>query len=143
MIRTALPPTRTQRTRAAFSTLLGLVIAVAVLGGSGCGSSSTDCATLLQQYSEELASAITCDPNITTSQCFAQRPVTVAQEGGPLEGLASNCTHAVNGSRTARLDQILAEYTASGCKSLPVPVCQSPRDVCGFSQFAGTTICLP
>ena len=143
MIPRPLSPLRTVRTRTTRSTLLRLAVAVTMVGGSGCGASSTDCATLLQQYGDELASAIACDPTITTSQCSAQRPVTVGLDGGALEGLASNCTHAVNSSRTTRLDQILSEYTSNGCASLPVPICQPPRDVCGFSQSAGATICLP
>ena len=133
----------TLRSRRGPDTLLRLVVAVTVLGAAGCGASSPDCATLLQQYAAELAIAIACDPGITTSQCSAQRPVTVGVAGGALEGLASNCTHAVNATRTSRLDQILSEYTSNGCTSLPVPVCQAPRDICGFSQAAGANICLP
>lgn len=120
-----------------------LVVAITMLGGSGCGASSTDCATLLQQYATELASALRCDPNITTSQCSAHRPVTVGLDGGALEGIAPNCTHAVNANRTEKLDLILSEYTSAGCKTLPIPFCQPLQDACGFSQSAGATICLP
>ena len=120
-----------------------LLLCVLALSTAACGSSSTNCATLLQQYATELASALRCDPNITTSQCSAHRPVTVGLDGGALEGIAPNCTHAVNANRTEKLDLILSEYTSAGCNTLPVPFCQPLRDSCGFSQSAGATICLP
>ncbi len=119
------------------------LVCLLAVSSAACGASTSDCATLLQQYATELASALSCDPAITTGQCSAQRPVTVGQAGGALEGLASNCTHAVNVNRTQKLDLILGEYTSAGCKSLPIPICQAPQDACGFSQAAGTNICLP
>ncbi len=120
-----------------------LLLCVLASSTVACGASTSDCSTLLQQYATELASAISCDPTITTSQCSAQRPVTVGQAGGAPEGLAANCTHAVNASRTQKLDTILSEYTSAGCKTLPIPICQAPQDACGFSQAAGANICLP
>jgi hypothetical protein len=123
--------------------LAGSVVLVSALsvGWLSCGSS---CATLLEQYATEFQNALACDPSVS-NQCNVQRPVVVSQLDGQtqtLEGLASNCTHAVNGSRTATLDQILSEYNAKGCKTAPVPICQAPMDVCQLNSQA-TYTCLP
>lgn len=126
--------------------LSGSVVLVSALsvGWLSCGSSRNSCATLLEQYATEFQNALVCVPSVS-NQCNAQRPVVVSQTDGQtqtLEGLASNCTHAVNGSRTAALDQILSEYNAKGCKTALVPICQPPMDVCQLNSQA-TYTCLP
>ncbi len=137
-------PTRSSRAwKAAGSAAL---LALLLPGSFGCGSSSSGstCTTLLQQYATELQNALICDPGVA-NQCEAQRPVVVILVDGQtqtLEGLSSNCTHAVNGSRTATLDHILSEYTAQGCKMAPTPICQAPMDSCQLNS-QGTYTCLP
>jgi hypothetical protein len=114
---------------------------VLLVGSFGCGSSSANCSTLLQQYATEFQNALICDPTVP-NQCNVQRPTIVSQVNGQtqtLEGLSSNCTHVVNGSRTARLDDILSEYTAHDCKTAPTPLCLVPMNVCQLSpQGTGT-----
>jgi len=99
---------------------------------------------LLAQYAAELQSALVCDPNIP-NQCNAQRPVVVSLVDGQTqtrEGLASNCTHAVNGNRTATLDRILSDYIGQGCKMAIVPFCTAPMDACELNS-EGTYTCRP
>lgn len=108
--------------------ILACILAVsAALVAPGCGSPANNCEALLNSYAVEFAAAQVCDPSLA-GQCEVQRPVVVSLADGQTvtrEGLASNCTHAVNGDRTARLDAVLQEYISNGCKSSPVPVCQS------------------
>ncbi len=113
-------------------------VAVVILAVTmaACGGATNQCSSLLEAYDAEFQAALACDPQIA-NQCAVQRPVVVAEQsagGRTLEGLASNCTHAVNGDQTARLDSILSEYTSGHCKSLPIPICQLPMTTCELSS---------
>jgi hypothetical protein len=68
---------------------------------------------LAQQYADEIHDdAIHCDP-LAADPCGGQLPTIVYEQmldgGLNLEGLSSNCTHAVNPNRTSKATNILNE----------------------------------
>jgi len=88
---------------------------------------------LVKQYDQEKNNALVCDP-ASPNPCADQAPVVIkgiATDGGEfVEGLASNCNHALNSARSARLHEILSSFLAAGCVEEPVPICQQIVNQC-------------
>ena len=127
-----------------FTRTPALAAAIALLVGpfaAACGGS--DCLSIARRYSDEGAYALTCDPN-DPNPCSAERPVVLYEQNGTqltLEGLGT-CTHSDNAARVAKLDQILAEFYASGCKLAQVPFCPAVGRDCVASS-PGHYTCAP
>jgi hypothetical protein len=125
----------------AFGKLSCLLAATALAAVAGCGSAS--CLSIAKAYADEVPNALMCDPGAANA-CAAQRPTVVYEQSGQkltLEGLGT-CAHAMNPARTARLDQILAQYNSEGCQLLATPVCPAPSNLC-VSTSTGSYSCFP
>jgi hypothetical protein len=135
---TASPPQKRGSLRV--SLWLPLLCALAAIG---CGKKS--CNELGQEYADEIHDhALGCDPG-AANPCGAQLPTIVyeqALDGGlTFDGLASNCTHAVNPERTAKARELLQQYLSGGCRSAPIPRCLAPSDLCTVQQPDGGWTC--
>jgi hypothetical protein len=108
-----------------------------------CGASQS-CPDILREYDQERSNALICDAN-STNACSDQAPVVIkgaGPDGGlALEAIASNCNHAVNPARSARLHDLLTRFRASGCAEQPIPICQQILNDC-IQGAAGPT-CAP
>jgi hypothetical protein len=118
---------------------------VASLGLGSCARSEESCASLRQQYADEIHDvAIRCDP-AAANPCGGQLPVVVYEEdpdgGLTLETLASNCTHAVNPERMAGARQILDHYLSQQCPTMATPICQGHANECTDRLPDGSLMC--
>ena len=122
--------------------LRALALCAALLAW-GCGTSQT-CLDIVKEYAQEKDNALVCDP-ASADPCSDQAPVVIsgieADGGLSVEGLASNCNHAINPARSAKLHEILGHFQASGCVAQPVPGCQAVVNRC--IQGATGPTCAP
>src|SRR5512143_1437417 len=121
------------------------ILAVSALAGwtlfPGCGNgpvptaaSEIGCAAFVAEYAAAWPAALVCDPGAASS-CDAVRPMPI-HENGALAGLG--CSHNVNPTRTAALDDILGRFYAQGCKVFPLP-CPPPPPSLGVACPASGT----
>ena len=116
-----------------------LAIAQAILLVA-CGE---DCLSIARRYADEVPNALTCDP-AEPDPCSVARPTVVWEQDGSrltLEGLAT-CNHSDDASHVAKLDSILADFTSSGCKLLPTPLCPQVQNAC-IATSPGHYTCAP
>ena len=98
---------------------LAIVLASAWIPLGGCRAKA-DCVSIAAEYVAAVAEAHICDPG-ASDPCGSQRPIPVyeAPTVGPttLQGLCQISSGGfVNPARTARVDEILARYSAAGCQ---------------------------
>jgi hypothetical protein len=123
-----------------------LVVGCAAAIAIGCSSGQSDnCSALVQQYYQEKDDALVCDPT-SPDPCGGQFPVVVVlqQPDGTLvpQALASDCTHATNPARSAKLQDILQRFQSQGCTTMNTPGCGALVSQCA-QQADGGFSCAP
>jgi hypothetical protein len=112
--------------------LRSLIVTFAAIGLAACSPASESgeerCLAITREYQSAMPDALICDPGVVDA-CGAGRPVIVSEQAPDgtvtLRGLCmAPCLAAVNPTRTAALDQILARFHAQGCT---LGACWCPR----------------
>ena len=112
---------------------------------SGAGQFDIDstCGAIASEYVSARQDAVICDPS-ASDPCSAQRPLGVVAVEGDKRTITDLCYTAyvgyVNPTRTARLDEILAGYSAAGCKIAYCPG-PSPRQPACNVRSSGPPTC--